>query len=78
MRVHLVIEECQSGSFADGSTYVVLSAHPTEAGAESAVDAWRESHGEPAHAFDPGLEDEDDWCQRCEAGVVIDSAEVAE
>ncbi len=72
MRIHLVIEEAEAGSFADGTTYCVLSAHATQSGADAAVDAWRDSHGEPAHALveDP---EADDWCVSCGAAVVQDA-----
>lgn len=44
--IWVVIEEIDSGSFADGSTYCPLSAHRTEAGAEEKVAKYDEENGE--------------------------------
>ena len=91
MTIWLLIEEAETGSFADetgsfadGNTYCVLSAHKTEKGADDARDAWRKSHGEPPHPFisegdtdeDEDLSDEN-WCD-CESGVTVVSVEVVD
>jgi hypothetical protein len=52
MKIWIVVEEIESGSFADGTTYCVLSAHETKADAKAAVRAYGKDHGKV---------DEDGW-----------------
>lgn len=73
--VHLVIEEQESGTDANGGTYCVLSAHATQADADAAVDAWRASH--EACCPPPPDEDEDRWENGwCSCGIGVTQEEV--
>lgn len=76
--IWILIEEAETGSFADMSTYCLVSAHRSEGGADDARDAWRKSHGEPAHAFDDGGNEDEDFCQTCQTGVAVAQVDLAD
>ena len=78
--VYLVVEEPESGYYADYDNHLTLSAHRTEVSAQAAVEAWRASHegprGEEAHPFEGGDECEH-WCS-CGLGVHMEQVALRE
>lgn len=72
MQVYLLVEEIATGTFADGTTYAVLSAHGTATGVKAAEKAWRFTHGEPPHAFSTAEGADAHWCAVCDSGVTVD------
>lgn len=78
IKVYLVVEEPETGYYADYDNHLTLSAHRTERGAEAAVEEWRASHegpmGEEAHAFEGGDACEH-WCS-CGLGVHVEDVEL--
>jgi len=81
MKIWVLVEEPEWRSFADGSTYLVLSAHMSEKQVDEARDEWRAEHGEPPHKFSsPGFsptgDGDDDWCNTCGSGVSVSEVDL--
>lgn len=74
--IHLLIEEIETGSWPDGSTYCVLGAHRSAKGADDAMAKWRSRHGEPPHAA--VHEDDDGWCSQCGCSASVERVELCQ
>jgi hypothetical protein len=83
MRVFLLIEEIESGYYADMETYQILGAFQSEAGAKAAHLDWQKGHqgdsdeNHPFETKDSEIEmSHPFWCGVCECGVEIKELEL--
>ena len=75
--VWVVTEEIESGIYASGETYLLLSTHQTEKGADDACVAWREAHegdSDEEHGF--VAEEDGTWCGGCGCSVTVEAVKL--